>query len=122
MTSRFGTASFGASANGNARGYGAPNAQAQRSKEAPMDYQWTNRSSAKPAWATGGAGGDGDTSMGDESPSVGLSTPRKRTFRIGLLGPLSGNLSLPLHIPGSAYFHSLIIPPPLALYSLWDII
>ncbi|KAF5313265.1 hypothetical protein D9619_003310 [Psilocybe cf. subviscida] len=91
MTSRFGTASFGASANGNARGYGAPNAQAQRSKEAPMDYQWTNRSSAKPAWATGGAGGDGDTSMGDESPSVGLSTPRKRSH--DTLAPSTPSLS-----------------------------
>jgi hypothetical protein len=84
MTSRFGSASFGAGANGNAREYGAPNAQSQRSKEAPMDYQWTNRSSVKPAWATGGAGGDGDTSMGDDSPSVGLSTPRKRTCQICL--------------------------------------
>lgn len=35
----------------------------QRSKDAPMDYQWTNRNSVKPAWAAGG----------DEP-----STPRKR--------------------------------------------
>jgi hypothetical protein len=35
----------------------------QRSKDAPMDYQWTNRSPVKPAWAAGG----------DEP-----STPRKR--------------------------------------------
>ena len=35
----------------------------QRSKDAPMDYQWTSRSPVKPVWAAGG----------DEP-----STPRKR--------------------------------------------
>lgn len=34
-----------------------------RSRDAPMDYQWTNRTSVKPAWAT----------KADEP-----STPRKR--------------------------------------------
>ncbi|KAF8168350.1 Di-sulfide bridge nucleocytoplasmic transport domain-containing protein [Crassisporium funariophilum] len=36
----------------------------QRSKEAPMDFQWTNRTPVKPVWATG---------------AEDLSTPRKRS-------------------------------------------
>jgi hypothetical protein len=37
-----------------------------RSKDAPMDYQWTNRSPVKPAWIAG-----------TDEPS----TPRKRGYR-----------------------------------------
>ena len=40
----------------------------QRSKEAPMDFEWTNRNKAKPAWSSGGG----------EDPS----TPKKRMYAL----------------------------------------
>ncbi|KAF9529470.1 nuclear membrane protein [Crepidotus variabilis] len=64
--------------------------QNQRSKEAPMDFQWTNRSPVKPAWA-----------VGNDEPS----TPRKRSH--DTLNPATPNV---FNSPGPTFGANQNIP------------
>ncbi|CAA7264680.1 unnamed protein product [Cyclocybe aegerita] len=85
----------------------------QRSKEAPMDFQWTNRSPVKPAWAAD-SGEEQATpqkrshdALSPSTPSL-LSTPQQRTFGSNQNVPFLFN---PTPLPQTPQPHPWAPPP-----------
>ncbi|PPQ66767.1 hypothetical protein CVT26_009753 [Gymnopilus dilepis] len=84
----------------------------QRSKEAPMDFQWTNRPSVKPAWVA--ASDDPSTprkrnhdAMNPPTPSIS-NTPQQPTFGANQNVPF---LFQPVPLPQSPQPHPWAPPP-----------
>ncbi|KAF8807174.1 hypothetical protein BYT27DRAFT_7189257 [Phlegmacium glaucopus] len=83
----------------------------QRSKEAPMDFTWTDRSPVKPAWASGSEEQNTPRKRSHDDmnpPPSSLSTPQPFTF--------GSNHSVPFLLPPTTVPHTQPpswVPPPL---------